>query len=102
MSNEEYLQKIRNYHEDLRNDPKKLKAFLRRVMGPPHKTLEGKEREQIILLLNMIEPYDQTNNQHSWTDYYKIGDVEYHATYFPGDKNSPIIDKMLPEEDDEE
>ena len=96
----ESLKLMRKFHEDLRNDPVRLKAFMRKVMGPPHKTLEGKEREQIILLLAMTEPFKQTNNQHSWTDYYMIGDTEYHATYFPEDKDSPIIDKMLPEDEE--
>lgn len=84
--------------DELSKDPVKLKNFLRQVMGPPSKTLEGKEREDIILLLSMIEPFKETNNQHSWTEYYMIGDTEYQATYFPEDKNSPIIDKMLPED----
>lgn len=89
---------MQQYHEELRNDPERLKAFMRSVMGPPSRKLEGKEREQTVLLLAMIEPFKQTNNQHSWTDYYMIGDTEYHATYFPGDKDGPIIDKILPEE----
>lgn len=100
MSNKEYLQKIREYHEELRKDPVRLKAFMRAVMGPPHKTLEGKDKEKVMLLLTMTEPYKQTNNQRSWTDYYNIGGKEYHATYFPEDKDGPIIDEMLPEEED--
>jgi hypothetical protein len=68
-------------------------------MGPPHKTLEGKEKEQTILLLQMMEPFKETNNQQSWTDYYMIGETEYHVTYFPG-ADEPIIDKMLPEDDE--
>ena len=98
MTNDEYLERMKKFSEDLRNDPVRLKAFMRSVMGPPYKTLEGKEKNDIILLLAMIEPYEQTNNQHSWTDYYMIGETEYHATYFP-ESDEPIIDKMLPEED---
>lgn len=97
---EKMLQQMRDYGEELRKDPARLKAFMRKVMGPPHKTLEGKERTDVMLLLSMIEPFEQTNNQHSWTDYYMIGDTEYHATYFPEDENGPIIDKMLPEENE--
>jgi hypothetical protein len=58
------------------------RVFLRRVMGPPKKSLEGKEKEQILLLLAMIEPFKETNNQHSWTKYYMIGNREYHVTNF--------------------
>ena len=71
-------------------------AFIRKVMGPPTKTLEGKEREQILLLLAMTEPFKATNNQHSFTEYYMIGDTEYHVTTFPGE--DIIIDEMLPED----
>lgn len=70
-------------------------AFIRKVMGPPHKTLEGNEREQILLLLALIEPYKATNNQHSWTEYYMIGNIEYHVTTFPNEE--PIVDEMLAE-----
>lgn len=99
MSNNVSLQQIKEFHEKLRNDPVRLKEFMRSVIGPTLKKLEGKEKEQIILLLKMVEPFKETNNQHCWTDYYMIGDVEYHATYFPDDKDGPIIEKVLPDED---
>jgi hypothetical protein len=77
--------------------PAEAKAFLRQVMGPPMKTLEGKEREQVKLLLAMMEPFKETNNQNSWTQYYMIGETEYHVTYFPGD-GEEIVDEMLNED----
>ena len=77
--------------------PTELKAFLRKVMGPPHKTLEGKERDDILLLLTMIEPFKATNNQHSWTEYYIIGETEYHVTTFPSE--DVIVDEMLKDEE---
>jgi hypothetical protein len=76
---------------------KEAKIFLRKVMGPPRQTLEGKEREQVLLLIAMIEPYKTTNNQHSWTEYYMIGETEYHITTFS--KDDVIVDKMLKEEE---
>lgn len=88
---------MREYSEELRKDPVRLKAFMREVMGPPYKTLEGDEKQHCMLLLNLTEPYKQTNNQQSWTDYYMIGETEYHVTYFPG-SNEPIIDQLLKEE----
>ena len=100
MANDDYLERIRKYSEELRADPERLKAFMRKVMGPPMKTLEGIEKEQTILLLQMIEPFKETNNQQSWTDYYMIGETEYHVTHFPG-SDEPIIDKMLPDDYDE-
>jgi hypothetical protein len=85
--------------DELVKDPVRLKAFMRAVMGPPHKTLEGKEKEQALLLLALVEPFNQTNNQHSWTDYYMIGETEYHVTTFPG-ADEPIVDKMLSEDEE--
>ena len=94
---EKTLKRIEEFHEKLRNDPARLKSFLRSVMGPPHKTLEGKEKEQALLLLALIEPFKQTNNQQSWTDYYMIGETEYHVTTWPG-SDVPTVDMMLPED----
>ena len=70
-------------------------AFIRKVMGPPHKTLEGKEREQVLLLLALMEPFEASNNQHSFTECYMIGNIEYHVTTFPN--GEPIVDEMLAE-----
>ena len=89
---------MREFNEELRNDPVRLKAFMRSVMGPPYKTLEGKDKEHVMLLLTLTAPYKETNNQHSWTAYYNIGGKEYHATFFP-EADEPIIDEMLPEEE---
>jgi hypothetical protein len=72
------------------------RAFLREVMGPPTKTLEGNEKEQILLLLAMIEPFKETNNQRSWTSYYMIGETEYHVTSF---EDEVIVDEMLKEKE---
>jgi DNA polymerase II small subunit/DNA polymerase delta subunit B len=98
MSSNQELSKIEAFAENLRKDPVKLKTFLRSVMGPPHVTLEGKDKEQALLLLGLVEPFSTTNNQHSWTEYYMIGETEYHVTIFPGE--DPIVDKMLPEDDE--
>jgi hypothetical protein len=88
----------REFMEELRQDPVRLKKFMRSVMGPPHKTLEGKEKEQAMLLLALIKPYSTTNNQRSWTDYYMIGETEYHVTTFV-DSSELIVDKMIPEDE---
>jgi hypothetical protein len=49
----------------------------------------------------MIEPYSASNNQHSWTECYMIGDKDYHVTTFPGNfpEANTIVDLMLPEDD---
>lgn len=55
-----------------------------------HRKIEGKEREQLIMLFNMMEPTEQSNNQHSWTDTYQIGDKIYHCHFFPGSEEAEI------------
>jgi hypothetical protein len=77
------------------NTKEEAQAFIRKVMGPPRKTLEYKEREQTLLLIAMIDPFKATNNQHSFTEYYMIGTTEYHVTTFPD--GDVIVDEMLPE-----
>jgi hypothetical protein len=76
--------------------PDEARKFIRKVMGPPKRTLEGKEREDVLLLLTMMEPYSASNNQHSWTECYLIGDKDYQVTSFPGEDD--IVELMLPEE----
>jgi hypothetical protein len=79
------------------NTKEEARAFLRKVMGPPHRTLEGEEFEHVRLILALLEPYKQTNNQHTWTDYYTVGDIDYHLTVWPNDETT--IDEYLPEKD---
>lgn len=78
--------------------PVEAKAFLRKVMGPPTRQIDGQEKEHLLLMLALIKPFKETNNQHSWTAYYMIGDKEYHATYWPGE-DIPAIDELLKEEE---
>lgn len=76
---------------------KEARAFIRKVMGPPTKTLEGKEREQILLLIVMMEPYTVSSNQHSWTECYRIGNTDYHVTTIPDE--DVVVEEMLKEEE---
>ena len=85
--------------DELLQDPVKLKKFMRKVLGPPHITLEGKDKEQALLMLALIEPFETSNNQHSWTEYYMIGKTEYLVTTF-SDSNEPIVDKILTEDEE--
>jgi len=75
--------------------PEEAQAFIRRVMGPPKRTLEGKEREQVWLILHMTEPTRTHNNQHSWTEEYYVGGKYYDVHYFPNEET--IIEEVLPE-----
>jgi hypothetical protein len=68
-------------------------AFIRLIMGPPKRRLEGKKHEQMMLLFSMTEPVRETNNQHSWCAEYNIGGKMYDVHYFPGEE--PYIEEYL-------
>ena len=72
------------------------RAFLRRVMGPPKRRLEGTEHDNMMLLFTITEPVCETNNQHSWCAEYNIGGQQYDVHYFPNEE--PYIEKYLDED----
>lgn len=74
-------------------EKEKAEAFIRSIMGPPKRRLEGKEHEQIWMLLKMMEPIRETNNQHSWCAEYRIGETMYDVHYFP--EEEPFIEVYL-------
>lgn len=74
--------------------PEEARAWIRKVMGPPRRTLEGQERENVWLMILMQDKPDSfSNNQHSITEVYKINQREYHVHYFTEEK--PIIEELL-------
>jgi hypothetical protein len=66
------------------------RAFVRKVMGPPKRTLEGKERENIWLLIKMSTPINESNNQRFWHEEYLLGGKRYDVTY--GLEDEPIVE----------
>ena len=72
------------------------KAFLRKVMGPDRRKIEGAEKEHMLTLFSLIEPIQSTNNQRSFTDEYKHADKEYHVHYF---ENEIEVEEILPDEE---
>lgn len=75
--------------------PEEARAFIRKVMGPPKRKLEGDEHDKVWLMLQMTEPVKETNNQHSWTAEYNIGGKVYDVHYFPDE--DPYIEEYLDE-----
>ena len=73
--------------------PEEARNFICKVMGPPKRTLEGIEREKIWIMLQLIEPIRESNNQHSWCAEYQIGKKRYDVHFFPNEE--PIIDEYL-------
>ena len=75
--------------------PEQAREFLRRVMGPPKRRLEGQEHNNVWLVLQMTEPIKETNNQHSWCAEYNIGGKIYDVHYFPNEE--PFIEEYINE-----
>ena len=60
------------------------RAFVRKVMGPPRRELQGKEREQVLLMLAMLGQANWTsNNQHSYSEDYVHADRHWCVTTWP-------------------
>jgi hypothetical protein len=67
--------------------------FIRKIMGPPKRRLEGDEHDKVWLMLQMTAPVRETNNQHSWCSEYNIGGIMYDVHYFPNE--DPFIEQYL-------
>lgn len=61
------------------------------IIRPNERTLEGDEKRSMFLILSLLDPYMQTNNQRFITDHFKYGDKEYHVTFFDAD-NFDVIE----------
>lgn len=55
-------------------------AFLRRVMGPSKRRLEGEEYKHMMLVLSLKTPIWSSNNQRFWTDEYEHDGKRYTVT----------------------
>jgi len=78
-------------------DPKNMtkeeaRAWIRKLMGPPRRVLEGQEREQTLTMLALIGPTVTSNNQHSWSEDYIQGGMHWCVTYFPNEE--PIVEEI--------
>lgn len=79
--------------QNLRNlNPDEARKFLRKVMGPSRRRIEGKEHDNLMLMFKMMEPIRESNNQHSWCAEYVIGDRHYDVHYFPDEE--PFIEEV--------
>lgn len=78
------LKKPKLTSEQLHNLMVSIGAFDKR------RKIEGKERENLVMLFQMMEPTESSNNQHSWTDTYHIGERVYHVHFWPGAEEADI------------
>jgi hypothetical protein len=68
-------------------------SFIRKVMGPPRRRVEGKEHDNLMLMFTLMEPVRESNNQHSWCAEYDLGGKRYDVHYFPNEE--PFIEEYL-------
>lgn len=86
MTRQEYLDRLRAIGNDVTKDPETARRFLkglgllkkRRIITDP------KEQEQILTMLRLLGPGEQSNNQHVWTETWRVGNIEYNI--HTGDK----------------
>lgn len=60
--------------------PEEARAWIRKVMGPERRKIEGTEREHMLTVFKLLEPIESTNNQRSWTTVYEHAGKTYHLT----------------------
>ena len=77
--------------------PEQARAWMRSVIGPPRRTLEGQEREDMLLMLALKEPVSNSNNQHAWTDVYHVGQQVFHVTSFSA-SGDDVVEEILLED----
>lgn len=78
MTNKEYLDSLRAAGEKLHNDPEKLREFMKSIGAfKKRRVIEGEEREQVLTMLRLLGSGEQTNNQHIWTESWRVGNIEY-------------------------
>jgi hypothetical protein len=53
------------------------------LIRPNTRKIEGEEIEQVLTMLRLLEPLATSNNQHSYTEDYIIGDLHYSVHSFP-------------------
>lgn len=76
--------------------PDEAHAFIRKVMGPPRRVLEGAEREHMLTVLRLVEPIKSTNNQRSFTDEYVHAGKMYDVHYFD---DETVVEEILEDEE---
>lgn len=72
--------------------PDEAQAFIRKIMGPPRRLIEGDEYKHTMLVLSLKEPVNSSNNQRTWTDEYEHNGRIYEVTY--GVDDLPILEEV--------
>lgn len=72
--------------------PEQAQAFIRKIMGPPRRVLEGEEYKHMMLVLSLKEPAGWSNNQHTITEEYLHDGRRYDITY--GIEENPVLEEI--------
>ena len=58
--------------------PEQAHAFLKRMgLLKKRRVIEGEELEQVLTMLRLLGPGEDSNNQHVWTTSWRVGNIEY-------------------------
>lgn len=87
-----------DWFEEMRQDPVRLKKFLRSVMGPERRAIIGDEYKHLMMIFALKDPDSSSNNQHTWSDKYTHDGKTYNVTYFPGEGVEPELEEILPDD----
>lgn len=65
--------------------PEQARAFLKSLgLLKKRRILEGEELEQVLTMLRLMGPGEQSNNQHIWTESWRVGDITYNHHFGSG------------------
>ena len=65
--------------------PEQARAFLKSLgLLKKRRILEGEELERVLTMLRLMGPGEQSNNQHIWTESWRVGNIEYNHHFGSG------------------
>jgi hypothetical protein len=74
------------------------REFLRKVQGSPRIAYVGEEKEQLLVMLRLVGPFKEYNDQRLWTTEYHLGErVFRHTTGYDG-AEIDIFEEILPDD----
>jgi hypothetical protein len=70
------LKQIRDFAKNM--TPEQSRDLLKSIGAfKKRRTITGEEREQVMTMLRLLGPGEQSNNQHIWTESWRVNNIEY-------------------------
>jgi hypothetical protein len=85
------IEALKQQTQEHLNDPVKLNDWVLRVYGPKYREIIGKEKQDMLLILTLIEPYKSSNNQRTSTDFYQYLGKEYEVTFMENEDTIMLV-----------